>query len=215
MHVGLCLCATLPRLVTRTRIVLVMHRVEHRKPTNTGRLALACLPSAELVLRGLQTGAGADGRASGSLEALEPGGETEPLLLFPHEDAVPLTARPSGAKPVTLVVPDGTWRQAAKVRARTPGLARMPAVTLPPGPPSRYRLRTEAHLSFVSTLEALARALGILEGPEVQRALEGVLDAVVHRTLWVRGEITDEEVHGGLPPHAQRHDPVSGLRARA
>lgn len=204
---GLCVCATLPRLVTRTRIVLVMHRVEHRKPTNTGRIALACLPSAELVLRGAR-------EADPAPVALDARGPTEPLLLFPHEDAVPLAPRPAGARPVTLVVPDGTWRQAAKVRARTPGLAGLPAVTLPPGPPSRYRLRREAHPSLLSTLEAVARALGILEGPEVQRALEAALDAVVHRTLWVRGEMPDEDVLGGLPPRAERHDPVSGLRAR-
>jgi DTW domain-containing protein len=218
MHVGLCLCATLPRLVTRTRVVLVMHRVEHRKPTNTGRIALACLPSAELVLRGERAGGNqpvVDEMLAGLDAARDAATASEPLLLFPHEDAVPLTARPAGAPPVTLVVPDGTWRQASKVRARTPGLARVPAVTLPPGPPSRYRLRTEAHPAFLSTLEALARALGILEGPEVQRALEDVFDAVVHRTLWVRGEMPDEEVHGGLPPLAERHDPVSGLRERA
>lgn len=204
MHRGLCVCDRLPRLVTRTRVVLVIHRAEDRKSTNTGRLALACLPSGRSVVRGRLEAAPAPVLAED---------ETEPLLLFPHEDAEPLGPRPPGAPPVTLVVPDGTWRQASKVRARTPELAGIRAVSLPAGTPSRYRLRTEAHEAALSTMEALARALGILEGPAVQHALEKVFDTFVHRTLWVKGDLDDADVLGGLPPSAERHDPLSGLRA--
>jgi DTW domain-containing protein YfiP len=39
MHSSLCVCALIPTLETRTRLVLVIHRAEDRKPTNTGRLA--------------------------------------------------------------------------------------------------------------------------------------------------------------------------------
>lgn len=203
MHRGLCVCPALPRLVTRTRVVLVMHRVEDRKPTNTGRLAAACLAGAEVFLRGERD-------AAPSPLLREDG--TEPLLLFPHEDAEVLTPRIASSRPVTLVVPDGTWRQASKVRARTPELGGVRAVRLPPGPPSRYRLRTEAHDGALSTIEAIARALGVLEGREVQEALEGAFDAFVHRTLWVKGDIASADVAGGLPASAERHDPLSGLR---
>lgn len=203
MHRGLCFCARLPSLATRTRVVLVIHRVEDRKSTNTGRVALACLPSGRVVVRGEPD--------APPPRILRDDG-TEPLLLFPHEDAAPLAPRMPGEPPVTLVVPDGTWRQASKVRARCPELAGIRAVSLPPGAPSRYRLRAEAHASALSTIEALARALGILEGPAVQTALEDVLDAVVHRTLWVKGQMDAVDALGGLPPGAERHDPLSGLR---
>lgn len=203
MHRGLCVCQALPRLATRTRVVLVMHRIEDRKSTNTGRLAAACLADAEVVLRG--------GREAAPQPLLRDDG-SEPLLLFPHEDAEILAPRSPSAPPVTLVVPDGTWRQASKVRARTPALAGVRAVRLPPGPPSRYRLRAEAHETSLATIEAVARALGVLEGPEVQGALERAFDVFVHRTLWVRGEIAAADVLGGLPEAAERHDPLSGLR---
>jgi DTW domain-containing protein YfiP len=195
------MCADLPRLRTRAEVVLVIHHIEDRKSTNTGRLALACLASGRVVVRGDR---------SAAPSALVPEG-TEPLVLFPHDDAEPLTPRAPDAPPVTLVVPDGSWRQAWKVRGRTPELAGARAVTLPPGPPSRYRLRAEAHPNALSTVEAVARALGILEGPDVQASLERAFDAFVERTLWVRGELDDEEVASGLPPRAQRHDPLSGL----
>jgi len=67
--------------------------------------------------------------------------KTRPVLLFPHEDAVPLSRFSASETPITLVVPDGTWRQASKVRARVPGLRDIPCVCLPKDTPSMYRLR--------------------------------------------------------------------------
>ena len=52
MHLSLCVCTLIPRLVTRTRLLLVIHRAEDRKPTNTGRLAAECLVNSEVVVRG-------------------------------------------------------------------------------------------------------------------------------------------------------------------
>ena len=39
MHRSLCICALLPRLETRTRVVLLLHQLEIVKPTNTGLVA--------------------------------------------------------------------------------------------------------------------------------------------------------------------------------
>lgn len=198
MHASLCVCALVPRIETRTRLALVIHRAEIRKPTNTGHLAAACLVNSEVHVRGRE----------GEPTAPLCWGDTEPLLLFPHEGETEVIRATSG--PVTLIVPDGNWRQASKVRARVPGLKSIRCVTLPPGPPSIYRLRTEAHPSGLATMEAIARAMDILEGPHVRIALEHVFRAMVERTLWARGLLTADEVTGGIPAGASRHDPRSG-----
>jgi DTW domain-containing protein YfiP len=52
MHRGQCLCSLVPLVPTRTRVVLVLHSLESHKTTNTGRLALRCLPNSALVMRG-------------------------------------------------------------------------------------------------------------------------------------------------------------------
>lgn len=192
---GLCVCAELPRLDTRTRLVLVIHRYEDRKPTNTGRLAAACLVHHEIIVRG------AEGRPDAPFVA--PAG-TRPVLLFPDDDAVPLDRLPPGPEPVTLIVPDGTWRQAQRVRTRVPGLRDVPCVTLPPGPPSRYRLRTEPRPGGLATMEAIARAYGILEGAAAQAALERVFTIMVERTLWTRGQLDASAVTGGIPDGVTR-----------
>lgn len=195
MHLGLCVCSIVPRIETKTRLALVIHHTELRKPTNTGHLAAACLVNSKIHVRG---------REGAPTAGIEWGNRT-PLLLFPHEgEAEPLTAMDGD---VTLIVPDGNWRQASKVRARVPGMKSVRCVTLPPGPPSIYRLRSEAHATGLATMEAIARAMGILEGSHVQAALEHVFRVMVERTLWVRGALADEDVTGGLPEGASRHDP--------
>lgn len=205
LHRPLCICDLVPRLETRTRLLLVIHRDEERKPTNTGQLAARALARSNVVVTG--------DRAR-PLPLPLVGDHEEPLLLFPGEGAVPLTDFVTSTRPVALVVPDGTWRQARKVGARVPGLESVPRVALPPGPESTYRLRTETKDGGLATLEAIARAFAILEGPtrgpQVEAALLHVFRVMVDRTLWLRGALRDDEVTGGIPEAARRHDPRGG-----
>lgn len=207
MHSSLCVCPLVPQLDTRTRLVLVIHRAEDRKPTNTGRLAALAMKHSRVIVRG---------RASEPTPPQAWSEETRPLFLFPHEDAVPLEALaavPGDDRPVTLIVPDGNWRQASKVRNRVAGMRDVPCVSLPIAEPSIYRLRLEAHPFGLATVEAIGRSLRILEGdrgPEVERALLHVFRAMVERTLWSRGDVDTGDVTGGIPEGALRHDPRSG-----
>jgi DTW domain-containing protein len=197
----LCVCPLIPSppLATRTRVVLVMHRLENTKSTNTGRLAAACLANSEILVRGH------DGQPS---EPLAWGEDVQPLLLFPFEDAKPMAhaARILDGRPVVLVVPDGTWRQASKVRRRVPGVADMTCVSVSGEAKLPYRLRAEAHAHGLSTIEAIARAMAVLEGEHVQRVLERVFRSMVERTLWTRGELAAADVCGGIPEGAVQHE---------
>ena len=195
---GLCVCALIPspKLVTRTRLVLYIHRFEDRKPTNTGRLASECLANSEVIVRG-QPGL--------PDTPFEKAPESDALLLFPSPDATPIFAYQASTRPVTLIVPDGSWRQASKVRNRVPGLREIPCVWLPQGAASTYRLRHEAHPTGLATFEAIARAFEALEGgvagAEVRAGMERVFDAMVERTLWSRGQLKTEELRHGTVSH--------------
>lgn len=194
MFETLCICALIPRLETRTRLLLVMHYREERKPTNSGRLAARAIVDSEIWVRGGQ---------DSELHALAPDPTRQALLLFPSDDAQPLDTWAGSTRPITLVVPDGTWRQASKVRARVPGMSDLPCVTLPTNDaPTQYRLRDETHPHGLATLEAIARAMGILEGAPVREALERVFRIMVDRSLWLRGALATEQVTGGVPEAA-------------
>ena len=180
LHVEQCLCDSVPRIAIDTRIVLVMHRRELSKPTNTGRLALLALEDCQLHIRGHQ-------ERPADLSVIPDAGRRT-WLLFPREDAVELSHELVAAdpRPITLIVPDGTWGQARAAVRREPDLDAATAVLLSPGQPSRYRLRQEPVPGGLATVEAIARALGVIEGPDVQRKLERLFDTMVERTLETR-----------------------------
>jgi DTW domain-containing protein YfiP len=190
LHRELCICGAISPIDTRTRVIVVLHKSEDRKSTNTGRIAALCLRNSEVVVRG---------HRARPIAPLGWDSHAQPLLLFPHPTAVPLARFAASERPLTLVVPDGTWRQASKVRFRMPGICDAPCVSLPAGAPSTYRLRAPLHDGCLSTMEAIARALGILEGPAVEQALDLVFRMMVERTLWSRGSIAAADVTGGIP----------------
>lgn len=194
----------MPRIEARTRLLLVAHQDEEHKPTNTGLLAARCLTNSSVVMIG---GRNAPLRTSLLHE------DERAVVLFPHDDAVPIERFADGA-PLTLVVPDGTWRQASKALARVPGLSTLPRVALPACEPTRYRLRAEPREGGLATLEAIARALGALEGEAKVAPLLEIFALFVDRTLWLRGALADHEVTGGVPPEAVESG-VRGHHAKA
>lgn len=181
MHVHLCVCPSIPRYALDTRIVLVMHRREHIKTTATGPLALEALPNSELRIHGHRD------RPLDFCDLNIP--ERRTLLLYPGDD-VPILSRSfldQDSRPVTLVVPDGTWRQAARMGRRLPGLEHAEMVRLPEGPQTQWGIRREPHAEGLATFEAIARALGIIESPAVQSGMEALFRLMVQRTLHSRG----------------------------
>jgi DTW domain-containing protein YfiP len=59
-------------------------------------------------------------------------------------------------------------------------------VKLPAGMPSRYGLRRAPREGTLSTLEAVARALGLLEGAAIERQMMAAFDKWVERATRVR-----------------------------
>jgi DTW domain-containing protein len=207
LHEVLCICALVPQLRTRTRLLLVVTAGEARKPSNTGKLAARCLANG--AVRVIRKGSGP--RKPPVIDA----GEL-PLVLFPAPHAVPITEYTGSSQPIMLIVPDGSWNQAREMQQHGP-LRHHACVTLPSLGPSEYRLRAEPQEGGLATFEAIARALRILEGDEgeaIERAMLELFRVMVERTLWYRGKLHDHEVTGGVPAAALANDP-RGEKTRA
>ncbi|MFO0747530.1 MAG: tRNA-uridine aminocarboxypropyltransferase [Myxococcota bacterium] len=181
MHAERCICALVPELRTTTRLALVAHRRELRKTTNSGTLAVRCLGAAARIFSWGDEGTHIDPAE------LVPDGYQGFVLSPAGSGPLDLERLAADGRPVVVVVPDGTWRQANKMAVRIPALAALPRYGLPPGPPSRYRLRLEHREDGLATFEAIARAFGLLEGPAVQAAMEALFEAMVRGTLASRG----------------------------
>ncbi|MFE8600677.1 tRNA-uridine aminocarboxypropyltransferase [Archangium violaceum] len=163
----LCLCAEIPRVETRTRFLLVQHVVETWKKSNTGRVAALALANSRLLIHGAQ------GESLDTALLSEPG----TWLLYPDGPTVP----PDAPAPRQLVVLDASWSQARRMTQRVPVLRALPRLVLPPPEPGMLRLREPTHPSGMSTLDAIARAVAALEGPEAAAPLERLAALRVQR----------------------------------
>ena len=206
----LCICALAPRLTTKTRVVIFMHFRELSLTTNTARLGELALTDCEVRVRG---------RREKPVDAYDLVQDPKllPLLLYPAENSVELGAvhrerAEAEGKRIVLVVPDGNWRQGSKAARRTPGLESVECVRLPPGPLSEYVLRSEPRPECVSTFEAIARAIGHLEGSEIEARLMEYFRIKIDRMLWARGLLATEKVRGGVPQAAIDSFSIAGAR---
>ena len=181
-----CLCALIPSLDSRTRVLLLQHPSEVNHALNTARLAALGLTNAELIV----------GEVFEDLPSLlnRPGYQAR--LLFPADDAQPLQAYAENEQPLLLVVPDGTWRKARKLLHLNPLLAALPRVTLGQVPESRYRLRKAPGPDALSTLEAITHALQILETPQSFAPLLAPFEALIEGQIKAMGADTFARNHG-------------------
>lgn len=186
-----CLCALIPQLDSRTRVLLLQHPSEVSHALNTARLAALGLTNAQLRV----------GEVFDDLDELINVPGYQARLLFPGDDAQVLPAHESAevSLPLLLVVPDGTWRKVRKLLHLNPLLAQLPRVTLPQGAVSRYRLRKAPGPGALSTLEAIVQALEILEAPTSFAPLLRPFEALIEGQIEAMGAETYERNHGDKP----------------
>lgn len=181
LHLSLCLCDQIPKLDLKTRVSLVIHHRELKRTTNTGRLALKALSNSKMFVRGEET---APLDLSDCLTS-----DFQPLLFFPSEESRELTPEllQEFSKPIHLIVPDGSWRQASKVQTRHPELKNIPRVMIRTPNTETQFLRKESSPEGMATLQAIAIALGIIEGTIVGDQLMALYRLKLHRTMIGRG----------------------------
>ena len=181
-----CLCALIPSLDSRTRVLVLQHPSEVGHALNTARLATLGLRNAQLRV----------GEVFDDLPDLlnQPG--YQPRLLFPGENAEVVAPVSSDALPTLLVVPDGTWRKARKLLHLNPALAALPRLSLENVPTSRYRLRKAPGPEALSTLESIVEALQVLEAPHSFEALLKPFDALIDGQIEAMGDEVYQRNHG-------------------
>lgn len=167
---NLCVCSTLPVLSTRTRIVLLSHRIELAKPTNTAKLVARMLGGQAQLIQ--------------SHIPWQPEAPAETFVLFPTDDAIPIEQIQPRIR--TLIIPDGTWVQARRIARRHLACQNLTKVQLTAAPASQYTLRRSHLTNGLCTLEAAAEALRILEGESSTEPMLTAFKTWVERAQLVR-----------------------------
>jgi DTW domain-containing protein YfiP len=195
----LCLCQVLHPRAGRHAVRVVVHETELDKSTNSGRLLPLLWEPAALVPYG---------NDAPSLPEVFWPVKSRPLVLFPLRGGKTIDqVVDDDPRPFTLIVLDGTWHQANRLRKRF-HRAGIPFVGLPErASPALYRLRRGHFGASMSTLEATAAALAILERDSLveDHLLDG-FRRMQDRTLWLRGSLATQDVYGGIPEGIKRHE---------
>jgi DTW domain-containing protein YfiP len=189
LHLDLCICSEIPKLNLKTKLSLVIHRNELKRTTNTGQLALRSLVHSEMHTIG-------EINKTFHLESILYSDYFN-LLFYPSDEAKELDQdfinqiknqkiNPTN-KPIHLIVPDGNWRQASKVHYRNKHLLQLQRVKITPTHTNKYFLRTESKPIGMATLEAIALALGVIEGDSVKDSLLRLYNLKLNKTLTSRG----------------------------
>lgn len=181
INISICFCDELRVLDNDTPVLVVMHKSELDLTTNTAYFANKVLAKSSIAVRGHKH----EGIDFNSIIDLE---KYTPLYLFPDEDAIELNEENLSnlTLPPFIIVPDGSWKQAKKVKKREEFLKGVQSVKLPKGLPSNYRLRTNPFPEAVCTYEAVARAIGICDDPAIQKSMEEIFKVITDRMFYSR-----------------------------
>jgi DTW domain-containing protein YfiP len=137
------------------RFVIVRHRYEKHRQSNTGAVAHRVLENSELVGFG-------DRGESVDLESLCDNNRDN-FVLFPIEGASPLErAMLPDPEQTSIIVLDSSWRQARRMSRRIAGLRTLPFLSLPPAEVPDWQLRRASGPATQTTIEAIATAVEIL-----------------------------------------------------
>lgn len=167
-----CICQWRPSFKSRSEFVLLMHRDEVLKPTNTGRLIADVLPAHTHVFCWSRTEP--EQRLLNLLH--DPGRRC--LIVFPEEaNTAAASARelvselPLDERINTFILLDGTWKQSGRMFHLSRWLDDVPCVVLPDAGGRGYAVRKSHQDNYLSTAEAAALCLQLAKEIVIANAL--------------------------------------------
>lgn len=161
-----CICDWRPKARSQAQFVLLMHRKELFKPTNTGRLIADAFDDCQVFL----------------WDRLEPPEGLKHILNDPNRDCYlvfPCSPNPEKPRKITQVLPesdrqqtfillDGSWKQCSRMVALSQWLDGVPCLKLPEDLVKSYQVRDSGKPERFSTAEAAISCLRLTG--EVQSA---------------------------------------------
>jgi DTW domain-containing protein len=164
----------------RVAVLILQHPQEQDRVLGTAHLVCESLARAKLVVGlswrnlGHALGEPAEAREWGVLYlgSARTAGSQGPLLALDRKGELLTDQAAARVSLKGLVALDGNWSQAKSLWWRNAWLTRLRRFVVVPDGPSLYgNLRKEARPDAVSTLEAVALAMSVLEGGDVRERL--------------------------------------------
>lgn len=151
-----CICGAIKRLTNKVSVVILQHPSEEKIAKNTAKLLNLSLTDCKII----------KGENNTDFSMLNSLPVKSTVLLYPNEHATNLddtNPKPALSNITHLVVIDGTWKKAYKILQLTPLLTKFKTVSFKQLPQSRYAIRKAPRADSLSTLEAVAHSLLLIE----------------------------------------------------
>jgi DTW domain-containing protein YfiP len=186
----LCVCASIRKLPTRLKVLILQHPQEPDHELGSARLASLALPGAKLQVGlswpNLKKALGAEAQPTRWAVLYLGSGvkgpkATEPGLHFVSRSGAAIPPPEEALE--GIVVLDGTWSQAKTLWWRNAWLLKLRRVVLTPRGRSLYReLRKEPRRECLSTIESLCECLSALgEPPTVEAGLKALFGELLEK----------------------------------
>ncbi|MBR0519604.1 DTW domain-containing protein [bacterium] len=175
----LCICSEIEKVNPKIRIILIQHSLDARKPSNTGNL-LKGITDCELIRYGKLEDKPVD------MEEIE---KLNAFVLYPFQDSILLTKEIwKEDETPTIIIPDGTWKQASRLASRLRGHCRG-FLRFPSNFVTNYKLRDSREDFKLCTCESAMNVYGILGDTKSERSVKNAFELFVNKNLKNRGRI--------------------------
>lgn len=170
-----CLCDAINIINNKLKIIILRHPSEEKVAKNTARLLQLGLKNCEII----------QGESENDFSVLASLPKTTTAVLYPSDDSLKLDdsvqAMHDFKSSLThLIVIDGTWKKAFKILKLTPTLESFKAVSFNHLPTNKYTIRKAPRADSLSTLEAVAHSLALIENCDVS-PLYQLLNALIDK----------------------------------
>ena len=186
-----CMCEWRPEAESAVDFVLLMHRKELFKPTNTGRLIVDVFPGTQVFLWNRL-------EAPQGLKEILEDPDRNCFVVFPADGAVNSTRQvtrnlPARGKKTTLILLDGTWKQCSRMVGLSRWLDPIPCLSLPETLVRSYAVRDSGKSHRFSTVEAAMSCLLLAGEDQPALVLQHYFTIFNQHYLATRGLCTLEQ----------------------
>jgi len=168
-----CICSAITNINNKVTVIILQHPSEEKIAKNTAKLLNLCLTDCQII----------KGENNDDFSILKTLPVSSTVLLYPNENAINLddNAEQASINNIThLIVVDGTWKKAYKILQLTPLLNQFKTVSFKQLPKNRYAIRKAPRADSLSTLEAVAHSLLLIEQLD-PAPLYNVLDELIQK----------------------------------
>lgn len=173
-----CQCADVRPFEPEPIFVILMHPIERRKKTGTGRMTHLCLSNSIFI-----EGTGFAEHALVNELIADP--RYYPVVLYPGASSLDLgELKTPESRRLLIFVVDSTWNLAKTMLKRSPNLRALPQIRFTPKKLSTYRIRRQPDPICLSTIEAVHHMLETLHPGRPEHAnLLHAFDRMVERQI--------------------------------